>query len=217
MGIDVALCTPLGSCAVYETGDNEIQVPDYESNHFMAGGASNDHTFTGILRFKTPDIPCAISQYVKFTISLYQCTNDVHASALRYAICAYDSHYDYYYNMCGDVNDNAQLATGHITKAENITANEGNTSFTLQFTVDIQTLKPNTTYYLFMWPDSAADSLRIASNIVDPRIEFGHVVGCVHIDDGDGFAMYQCYIDNGLSWDLYAPYIDDGSNWDLYK
>lgn len=41
--------------------------------------------------------------------------------------------------------------------------------------------------------------------------------GCIWIDDGEGFARYQCYIDNGESWDLYMPYIDNGEAWELHS
>lgn len=66
------------------------------------------------------------------------------------------------------------------------------------------TLLPNTTYYLFVFPDTTT---------------FGwyHWEGTAEMTAlaVEGWSTYVVYIDNGTSWDKYVPYIDNGTGWDI--
>lgn len=80
---------------------------------------------------------------------------------------------------------------------------------------------PAGTFYIYVVPytgTSATTTSTFYSNSASsmkPTLTGVEVQGCVHIDNGSGWAAYQCYVDNGSGWDLCLPYVDNGSSWDL--
>ena len=42
-------------------------------------------------------------------------------------------------------------------------------------------------------------------------------VGCVYIDNGNGWDRYIPYVDNGTSWDRCIPSVDNGTSWDICR
>ena len=81
-------------------------------------------------------------------------------------------------------------------------------------------LKPNTTYYIYLFPGTQGflkycydnNKVDYASLSYDDVVESS---GLVYIDNGTTFDAYMIYIDNGSNWDQYVPYIDNGSGWDM--
>lgn len=206
MAVDIASCEYLGQCEVYPAGSgyNE-KTPNYSKSEANAGVNATSAPYTlAIIKFKTPNVPMAISEYLKFGLSVMRYNTPTN---LKYALCVSDSNYRSYWNTYGNVTDDNQLATGSFS------VNKIGLNY-IQF--DVETLKPNAVYYLFVWA-STSSSGHARFNSTGHVIEIAYMCGAVHIDDGSSFASYQCYIDNGTNWDVYIPYIDNGTSWEMYS
>lgn len=77
-------------------------------------------------------------------------------------------------------------------------------------------LLPNTTYYLWIYPNTTAYGFYNLGNKQTVTLETYGAAGLVYIDSGKGFEAYQIYIDNGTKWELYMPYISNGSKFELF-
>ena len=220
MGINVASCQYLGQCYVYEYTDGmgfvQTKTPSYSKSAECQAGKNHSGTYDiGIIKFKTPNIPLAISQYVKFIIPLVMHSNDL---ILNYALCTSDRNYSNYYRKYGTVNDNTQIATGIITKSDNIfqLTPDNISYFGFSLSIDTMNLKANTVYYLFMWAATSRQT-SITFKTSGHECEMGYVYSTAYVDTGTKFDMYQCYIYDSEGWNLYTPYIDNGQSWDMYS
>lgn len=104
---------------------------------------------------------------------------------------------------------------GTTTYSGNVTATLSGGAYTFSGSADI-VLLPNTTYYLWIFPNTTTYGFYNLSSGEKATLETEGAAGLVYIDSGSGFQPYQVYIDNGSKFELYMPYIDNGSKFELY-
>lgn len=107
---------------------------------------------------------------------------------------------------------NAGVSTTEYSGDVTVTNNQGTYEFSGE--ADI-VLMPNTTYYLWIFPNTTSFRYYNTTELIQAEITSSGSAGLIYIDNGNSFDAYQVYIDNGYSWDLYIPYIDNGSDWDM--
>jgi hypothetical protein len=103
---------------------------------------------------------------------------------------------------------------------------EANPPKNLSYEMSVDSLEPNTTYYLIFWAERTLnlnDSgylkhvYLVLESLESCSISVVCRVGLINIDNGSGFSAYQGYIDDGTSWYPVSPYVDSGSGWDTYS
>jgi hypothetical protein len=103
---------------------------------------------------------------------------------------------------------------------------EDNPPKNLSYEMSVDSLEPNTTYYLIFWAERSLyqdDYERftyvrlVLESLESCSISVVCRVGLINIDNGSGFSAYQGYIDDGTSWYPVSPYVDNGSGWDTYS
>lgn len=96
----------------------------------------------------------------------------------------------------------------------------GSDGITFTGSADIM-LMPNTAYYIFFFPGSAAygyyNWYKGSGTEYYSTLETSGGAGVIYIGNGTSYDAYQVYIGNGTDWDLYLPYIGNGTSYDLYS
>ena len=80
-------------------------------------------------------------------------------------------------------------------------------------------LMPNTTYYLWLFPNDDESSTYGFGFRLNTATALTYTLegsaGIVWIDTGDSFVQAIPYLDDGTEWHNAIPYIDNGSSWDI--
>lgn len=125
---------------------------------------------------------------------------------LRWALCSSDANKQSYVNPGAVTSDQYQIATGTIT----FTDENKDTGLT----IETDSLKGETNYYLMLWGLQTSTVGRITldtpSNL-SASVEYSSA--SYAIGDGTSFVMHDLYIANGTSYDQYVAYVGDGTNW----
>lgn len=163
------------------------------------------------LLFKTPDF---VGASQRLTIQYHAERKYGTDPTLRWALCSSDANKKSYYGTVNAVADEYKLVAGTITHT-NITT--GGKVFTL--TIDITTLKPSTTYCLYLWGGhtTTSSTLLYISPTSKHAVNLEISTGLAYIDDNGELGAYQAYIEDGGKFDLYVAYIDNGSAFEMYS
>ena len=197
-------CTVVG-----QHWDSDRAEHSYDKEYAYAGKNANErHVYC--LKFTTPSFngtSTNISLGMSFSKAFAEKVN------LRYALCTSDAGYESYYYTDNAVSDSYQITSGDKTMTSLTTEYK-----TYTFNISTDVLKPNTTYYFYLWGynSAVAEGLMlgintIANHIITVTYEINAVI---YIDNGSSFDAYEIWIDNGSTWEQYAAYIDNGSSWD---
>lgn len=181
---------------------------DYANKSGYAGYSGSSY-YTNAIKFTTPDF---VGASESIEIGLIMRTGVGASATLRYAVCTSDANKAAYMSTTDDVTDENQIATGTVTFEDLKSDSQKRT-----FTIATSKIKPNATYYLFLWASGKTGvSLDKTSGAGgDFTVIVSYNSGLVYIDNGSALEAYQCYIDNGSDWDLHIPYIDNGTSWDM--
>ncbi len=135
----------------------------------------------------------------------------------RYAIATSNSYKDSYIRTGDPVSEPSQIESGIIDKYDGIDV-VGSNKYSFAFECDTDKLKPNTVYYLYLWPKgTTSKDTRLFLYRRNGTFTLKYANGLAYIDNGVELVPYQTYIDNGVTLDLYTPYIDNGTGWDIYS
>jgi len=169
-------------------------------------GHANGVYYAAEFSFTTPDFvglskSITLSFSTKYSYDRYP--------YFRYAICSSDANYHRYAKTMSSVSDPYQIAAG--------TAQWGYLNATYsdhEITISCEKLKPNTTYYVFLWAYTTND-LAVYDLPMEHWFYITYDQGLVRIDDGEKILTAVPYIDNGTEWVRAMPYIDTGESWKL--
>lgn len=78
-------------------------------------------------------------------------------------------------------------------------------------------LLPNTTYYLWIFPNTTTSGYYYLTEIRQATLTTAGGAGLVNIYNGSGWDVYLVWIYDGSAWGLYILYIYDGSAWVMYS
>jgi hypothetical protein len=177
-----------------------------------AGAYNDGGYYSYCMKFKTPDF-AGLSKKLTITFAAQRPNNfSFTSSKLRWALCTSDSNKSKYVDTYSAVSDSNQIKSGTVSLSS-----VSSSYSTYSVTVESSALKSDTTYYFFLWSNSAKTTATVVTvgTIDKHSIKLEYQAGIVYIDNGSSLEMYLVYIDNGSSWDLYIPYIDNGSSWDI--
>lgn len=173
--------------------------------------SSQNNGHAGYIKFTTPSF-IGKQDHIKVDLPINSIIKPSGASyiKLNYALCSSNANKQKYVQTTISVEDEYQIYSGTTGK---IYADDTLVSFE----IPINTIKPNTAYYIYLLADrySSDAGVYLSKTINDYKIIVAVEGGFVCIDNGSKFDYYICYIDNGSSWDEYVAYVDDGSKWNL--
>lgn len=210
MADHVATGTFLGHCSYNEAIDGwgYSATEGYTTSHNVDFGYSSGDIPAEpyVLKFITPDF-LGVYKGAKVTLNItpYGVSGQLRA---HYALCTSDANKDNYINTLDAVSDDNQIETGELS----VYGISGYTGGTVEISLNKSTLKPNTEYYLFIWPNhSNCSDLSVDPS---PAVIVNYADGVIYIDNGTEVKPYLCYIDTGTEWKPVLPYIDNGTGWD---
>jgi hypothetical protein len=141
---------------------------------------------------------------------------------LRYAVCKSYANRNSYRNTVSDVSDEHQIVSG-VWEVKYYKAGVNFMDYTEELTIECTKLKPNTTYYLFLWGSDTPSPMYQWLRNIQPRsgswdkhvVTVTYYENAAHIDTGSEIKTCECYIDIGDSWKPIVPYVDTGTSWSI--
>lgn len=186
--------------------------------------ASSADDYVMRLKFTTPDIGAASFQFeinnaywypLQSDSSALNMTNHNNNAYFLYAISTSETEYaDYNHSAAAE----AKAYDGVVlVKNDNSVDLSESGWYSLYCDTIEKMLLPNTTYYLWIFPNFQSKyyywyfsgSYPVYNYTVDGA------AGLVRIDTGDGWVTAIPYVDDGTAWRQAIPYIDNGSNWKI--
>ena len=123
------------------------------ANGGWAGHTSGNGYYLTVMQLTTPSWT-GVVQSVRFTICAKKNTGN--SPTLRWALSSSMDNRNNYKNTMGAVSDGYQLTSGTVTMS-----GVGSAYGYYSFTADTPTLRPNTTYYLFLWAYASNNNVGI--------------------------------------------------------
>lgn len=190
----------------------------FGSGSYWAGFANNPDRvwyYTTVIAFTTPDFS-GVSEWVSINYSAkkeYSNGDPV----LRYALCVpaagetFDSFKDNYVGHGNSVSDFRAIASGEKTHGG---AQKYYSLWNLTFSS--QDLKPNTTYYLFLWAKYTGSKYSSYMRINAPSahsVTLGVQDGLARIRVGGSWQKAQVWVRWGGSWKKARPWVRWNGSW----
>lgn len=122
-------------------------------NGGWAGHTSSNGYYLAVMQLTTPSWT-GIVQSITFTICAKKNTGN--SPTIRWALSSSMDNRNNYKNTMGSVSDGYQLASGTVTMS-----GIGSSYGYYSFTANTPTLRPNTTYYLFLWAYTSNNNVGI--------------------------------------------------------
>lgn len=169
-----------------------------------SGNAGSSYPY--VLEFTTPSF---LGASASITFDLTLISGSTSSPTLRYGIATSADNKDSYAGG-GEVSDPYKFVGG-TWSVTGLTSGLTNASRSL--TIETTDLKPNTTYYLYLWNYNGSYCMVWSLDSCTASLDY--VNSLVYIDNGTNVEAYMIFVDNGSGWDQHMPYVDNGSGWDL--
>lgn len=186
---------------------------DYTSNSGYAGFTVNSNGTKNrrvmIIKFTTPAFKgVSVAVHVTHSAKENYANGDV---TLRWALCTSDSNKSKYVGTGSAVTDSNQIASGKKTYG-------GGTSSYMDWSLSIGsgTLKPSTTYYVFLWAYDISDGysyLMQLNSASKHNITLAYYSGVVHLYNGSAWKTAVVWVYDGDEWKRAIPWVYDGEEW----
>ena len=186
---------------------------DYSTTRAEYAGktvASGTYTYyPAIIKFTTPEFTGVSEKIeIKYSATKYRGDNPT----LFWALCNSDANKNNY-KSASAVTDSNQLKSGEITHSS-----IGNQYSIWTISIDINSLKSETTYYLFLWGDSSTRSTLITLNTAaNHTVTLYYNSGIVKIYTNDGWKNAIPYVYTNSGWKMTIPYVykNDTDGWKI--